>query len=388
MEQSINPYRFRMRASALGLIMSNPKGGHPKDKLASLMEEISKAKQLNSKRVEEVKERLSKQIEDLQAKQEGADNKETKTYEKNAVKLEGLRLQQNSVLDFGKQYSDRLDKIRNLEEQIPGLKELASKPHLGETVKSYLSDWLKGSVWGREKKIRSKYLDKGNISEEDGVTLASINYGQFYVKNTRHFKDEYFKGTPDVVTYENSSLLAKHGDIEVWSIVLMAKLGIIATEIIDLKCSWDLSTFPMYDLKIKNKLYWWQLQCYMHLTGARTAKLCYALIDTPLELVLNEFKNAQWRKIGAIKELTDNEMYEIAKDMIYSAAEFEAIRTTHFPKSTLQTFVPIPEKNRLKTFVIEYDPQAMERAIDRVEECQQYIVEMMDNVDSNLEIAA
>jgi hypothetical protein len=45
---------------------------------------------------------------------------------------------------------------------------------LGQTGYTYLESWLKEAMFKRRPEIKSKYIDKGNISEEDGFTLADI----------------------------------------------------------------------------------------------------------------------------------------------------------------------------------------------------------------------
>ena len=45
---------------------------------------------------------------------------------------------------------------------------------LGQTGYTYLEAWLKDHLYKRRTEIKSKYLDKGNISEEYGFTLMAL----------------------------------------------------------------------------------------------------------------------------------------------------------------------------------------------------------------------
>jgi hypothetical protein len=121
--------------------------------------------------------------------------------------------------------------------------------------KTYLKEWVISQLYGVEKQIKSKYLDKGIMMEDQAIDFAvkmlSID---FALKNEKRFEDDYFTGEPDMI---------------------MDDL------IIDIKNSWDCFTFPLFESEIPNSDYYYQLQVYMHLTGKRKAKLVYVLLDTP-----------------------------------------------------------------------------------------------------------
>lgn len=126
---------------------------------------------------------------------------------------------------------------------------------LSKTTISYLKEWLTSEVYGYQKEIKSKYIEKGNLMEDAAIDYAiQMLYLPFVLKNETHYMDEYFIGTPDIVTDD---------------------------EVIDIKCSWDCFTFPLFDKEVPTDDYIYQLQVYMHLTGKRKARLVYVLMDTP-----------------------------------------------------------------------------------------------------------
>jgi len=141
--------------------------------------------------------------------------------------------------------------------------KLATNPRskselLSETTKTYIKEWLTEQIYGVKKEITSKYLTKGIELEDEAIEYLVANSDlPFFLKNDERFEDEYFTGTPDIVTDEF---------------------------IIDIKCSWDCFTFPLFENEIPNKDYFYQLQIYMHLTGVKKAKLIYVLMNTPQEL--------------------------------------------------------------------------------------------------------
>lgn len=126
---------------------------------------------------------------------------------------------------------------------------------LSKTTISYLKEWLTSEVYGYQKEIKSKYIEKGNLMEDAAIDYAIQMLDlPFVLKNETHYIDEYFIGTPDIVTDD---------------------------EVIDIKCSWDCFTFPLFDKEVPTDDYIYQLQVYMHLTGKRKSRLVYVLMDTP-----------------------------------------------------------------------------------------------------------
>ena len=133
---------------------------------------------------------------------------------------------------------------------------------LSETTKSYIKEWLIEQIYGFRKEIKSKYIDKGNKLEDTAIDKA-IEWLDldFVMKNEESFEDEYFTGTPDIITND---------------------------EILDTKCSWCAHSFPLFDTELPNKDYFYQMQVYMHLTGKKKARVVYVLLNTPEELTWEE----------------------------------------------------------------------------------------------------
>jgi hypothetical protein len=137
---------------------------------------------------------------------------------------------------------------------------------LSKTTKTHVHNWLIENLFEKKKEISSKHIEKGNTCEDESIELYSeFLEGVVYDKNEKHFRNEFIQGTPDIVDYKN-------------------KL------VIDIKTSWDMFTFPYFDTQIENKLYYWQLQCYMHLLDFKKAKLVYCLVNTPTSLINREIK--------------------------------------------------------------------------------------------------
>lgn len=171
---------------------------------------------------------------------------------------------------------------------------------LSETTKTYLKEWAVSEIYGYQKEIKSKYITKGLTKEDEAIDKA-IEWLDldFVLKNEKYFEDDYFCGTPDLITDD---------------------------EVIDIKNSWDCFTFPLFDNEIKNKDYFTQLQVYMHLTGKRKARLVYVLLNTPEEMQweqqLKYDDKPKELRIKAFEVEYDAEFIETLKSKVIESREY------------------------------------------------------------------
>ena len=202
---------------------------------------------------------------------------------------------------------------------------------LSQTTKTYLQELAVQEVYNIRKEFSSRYTDKGNEVEELSIALCNdvLNLGFIY-KNEEHFSNDWITGTPDVNTNEI---------------------------LLDVKSSWDATTFPFFDTELKNKDYFYQLQGYMWLTDKEESLLCYCLIDTPLQIVEDEIRREHW-KASLIEESLDLRAFVQAK----------------------HTFGHIPKEKRVKTFRIAKDDEVIESIKTRIEECREYYNELINKL--------
>lgn len=202
---------------------------------------------------------------------------------------------------------------------------------LSETAKTYVHDLVLEEKYGIKKEFSSRYTDKGNEVEEIGIALVNevLNY-KFIYKNYEFFENDWIKGTPDVNTDE---------------------------VLLDVKCSWDATTFPFFDTEVPNKDYFFQLQGYMMLTGKQESILAYCLINTPALMVEDEIRRAHW-KFNLIEENT-----ELRKE----------VESKH-------VFDHIPEHKRVKYWFIRRDEAVIEKIKERVELCREYYYLLMKTI--------
>jgi hypothetical protein len=198
---------------------------------------------------------------------------------------------------------------------------------LSATTKTYIKELVLEHKYGIKKEINSRYLDKGNQVEDMAIELAeqALDLG-FVFKNELYFENDHLTGTPDIIT---------------------------DTLIVDVKSSWNGTTFPMFEDELPNKDYYWQLQGYMELTGKHNAIVAYCLVDTPEDIVLDEIRRVAWAK----KELEPSEETE------------NDVRSQH-------EFSHIPKDKRVKAFLVEKDEHAIWQIKERVEQCREYYTEL------------
>lgn len=210
---------------------------------------------------------------------------------------------------------------------------------LSETAKTHLVDIFVSNKYGRNTDISNKYTTKGLMVEEDSITLFSRYEKKFYKKNDEQIKNEFICGTPDL--YEGENIRS-------------------ATRIIDVKSSWDIFTFFRNIQKDLNKKYYWQLQGYMYLTGAKTSTLSYCLINTPDTLIQDEKKKLSWR-MGLIDD---------TPDYIKACEEIDR----------LSIYDDIPLEERIINIHIERNDSDIEKIQAKVKESRIFISEIQNSL--------
>ena len=159
-------------------------------------------------------------------------------------------------------------------------------PVLTEGSKTFIQTWLKEQIYERSKNIENKYMSKGLEMEDQAIQFISSNLygGNMMFKNEELYSNNFFTGTPDVI-YSDT--------------------------VIDVKCSWDAFTFPLYETEI-DAGYYAQLQVYMDLLGLEKADLVYCLMDTPKDLIYND--TLEYHTYGSVDPKYRIKRYSFEKD--------------------------------------------------------------------------
>mgnify|MGYP003133388335 CR=1 FL=1 len=185
-------------------------------------------------------------------------------------------------------------------------------------AQTYCDKWLKEQIFERKELINSKYITKGEEVELLSIDFISNKlYKEPLIKNDEYFSNDYFTGTPDVIT-EN--------------------------EIIEIKNSWNCFTFPLLEKELTNKSYYYQVQGYMYLTGLKKSKVIYTLMDTPEHIIEDEYNKS-------------------------TVDDYELFREKYI-------FSNIEDKYRMKVFEVDYDKSVIDLIKQRVDSCRVYLNEI------------
>ena len=194
---------------------------------------------------------------------------------------------------------------------------------LSQTAKTYIHELVLEHKYGIRNEFSSRYTDKGIQVEDESISLVNdVLDVKFIYKNEEYFENDWITGTPDVNTED---------------------------VLLDVKSSWDATTFPFFDTEIPNKDYFYQLQGYMWLTGKQQSMLCYCLVDTPLDMVEDEIRRAHWK------------LHKIDEDLDLR----EEVESKH-------QFSHIPKNRRVKVFYVQKDEQVIEQIKEKIELAREY----------------
>lgn len=125
-------------------------------------------------------------------------------------------------------------------------------------AKTAIEKMAKEFVYGFDKVISSRQMEKGITVEDQSIDLLNSVMFTSYGKNTERRTNDWITGECDIFT----------GD-----------------SIIDIKSSWSLDTFPVLSKQGEDKTYEWQLRAYMWLWDVDKAKIAYCLVSTPEHLI-------------------------------------------------------------------------------------------------------
>lgn len=194
-------------------------------------------------------------------------------------------------------------------------------PQLSDTAKAFIDKMWLFNEKGYYDELYNKFIEKGNLNEDDGILLVSEVENNFYEKNIIRKTLGNITGEADIVCKINGKKIIK-----------------------DIKSSWSPITFMNAGL---STLYEAQGVCYMMLYDADEFHLHYTLTDTPRHLIEKE-KDKQFYKYydKSMSELEVEELHlklqsiydQIEKNMCFSEGNYT-------------------KNERVKTFIIHRDKE-------------------------------
>lgn len=243
---------------------------------------------------------------------------------------------------------------------------------LSETTKTHLVDVFVSAKYGRREEIQGKMLNKGHEREEDAITLYSRLTKRFLKKNSERLTNAYLSGELDLFIGESIRR---------------------AEETIDTKCSWSAHTFFRARSEELNKMYYWQGQGYMALSGAKKHTVAYCLVNGTIEAIENEKRILSYQKGmmdagGNHSEIYKEKCRQIEINHIFDLESFRKEYPWYeFANDTDKWTYDIPMQERMFERVIQRNDSDIERLYKRIEECREYMRVHLFN-EINLSVAA
>lgn len=142
---------------------------------------------------------------------------------------------------------------------------------LSKTAQSYIRDLAKQDFYGYETQLENKYLSKGIEMEDESIRLYNSVFFTDFTKNSVRLENDFITGEADIV----------------------------ANQIIDIKSSWSLDTFPALPEDADVKDYEHQVRGYMWLYNKPSAEVAFCMVSTPDEL-LNDWDDWNIHKVNHI----------------------------------------------------------------------------------------
>lgn len=204
---------------------------------------------------------------------------------------------------------------------------------LSKTAQKHLIEVYVAEKYGRRKDVQTKQMKKGIQVEDESIKLLSKFMGKEFFKNEERFSNDYITGLPDIITDDC---------------------------IIDIKSSYDIWTFLGNMPDRLDSLYYWQMMCYMWLTGKPQAKIAYCLSNTPFGMIEQE-KKSLFYKMDVVSE----ESPEFIKESL--KLEFN------------MTFDDMPIKERVLIFNVDRSEDDILKIQNKVEKAREYLEEIEIN---------
>lgn len=199
------------------------------------------------------------------------------------------------------------------------------KGELSETAKSVVRDQALKDVYGYQKKLDVKQINKGLLLEDTAIQAVSLLEFATMTKNTERRENGWVTGECDILT---------------------------SHAIRDTKCSWSVDSFPFTqddaEKQVKKSGYDWQGQVYMWLWDKEVHYVDFVLLPTP----------------------------------------FELLGRNDDPYQHIDLVEKIPLQKRIKSVKIERDKSKIDELIERVQLVQPYYLAVVAEIKADMEQAA
>jgi len=200
---------------------------------------------------------------------------------------------------------------------------------LSATAKTYLIETYAKELYGFKKELNNKYIVKGNSVEQEAIDELSLQLRYPMEKNEEVFSNDFFIGTPDVIT---------------------------KNMVFDVKSSYDWITFLSNIPSELDPMYVAQVNGYLDLLGYDTGYIAYVLLDTP-------------------ESIRNKEKFYLLSSMDVISEESPAFVKAWEEKEKNMIFSNHPIEDRILLFEVKKDQELLEKAKQKVVKARQFLEE-------------
>lgn len=260
---------------------------------------------------------------------------------------------------------------KNKESELENLIKKNNTPYhqlLPKTMTSELRKIHRSETFNRNFSFTNKYVQKGIAQEEQAISVYQkyrkdiLGINSFFTNNKKRLKNDYISGEADLTDTNDFSK---------------------CNEGFDIKCSWELETFPFSDDEL-DKSYEIQNQSYMWLSGAKKWTTAYILVNTTEDLLHKE--KMKWfyalNQPMSDDDKNYNEYIKKAKELevrfIFDYNQFIKENPGHqmeiSKKEWFENGFDIPLKDRVIQKISIYDNSVIEDIKERVKISLNYLM--------------
>lgn len=165
-------------------------------------------------------------------------------------------------------------------------------------AKTHIRELARSAIFGVEKEIGGRALEKGLRCEQDSIDLYNKVFFTNHVKNAERRTADDLTGECDIV--------------------------VPSVKGVDIKTSWSIDTFPLIVVDCEDKLYEYQMRGYMKLWDVPQWEVAYCLVDTPDDLI--GYESPEAHIVSHIAEHLRVTTWTIQRDLAIEASMVEKIK--------------------------------------------------------------
>lgn len=312
-----NANNIKIRCSALGAVMTDPKGKSNEEKYQDACINLGKYKDEYSRM-----------------------NPETKTAQK------------------------KLSQIQRLNSSILELEKVNGEINLSETCKKQLIKVFAREKYSRYEELKNKYLEKGNIREPEATTLLSLTKKTMFRQNRVRLQNDFITGEPDTFNGESIQNAEETLDTKCsWSLITF-----IEAQIEELNS----------DYEWQGHGYMWLTGAKKHTVAYCLVNGTFKYLNDQIRSIgwnmgiLDGDVTQDTDYIEKIKQLERNHIFDI-NSFMKENPHYEPKNDVYFDGKNYVWDFDIPRENRIHMKPFLRDEEKLERIKERVVDCRSYM---------------